>query len=188
MTETMYGRRWWTLVVLCLSLLVITIDMTIVNSALPTLARDLAADTAGMQWIVDAYTLAFAGLLLLGEALGDRFGRKRTLALGLVVFAVASTAAAFSTTVEQLTMMRAVMGAGAALVMPATLGILTAVFTDDAERAKAISAWAAVSGVGVALGPTTGPQCSRRKGRLLRRAARGGGAESPLGRAPAGGG
>ena len=96
MADSLYPRRWATLAVLCLSLLVITIDATIVNTTLPTLARDLGADMTGLQWIVDAYTLAFAGLLLLAGALGDRFGRERALRFGLVVFGLASAVAAFA--------------------------------------------------------------------------------------------
>ena len=155
MADSMYPRRWATLAVLCLSLLVITIDATIVNTTLPTLARDLGADMTGLQWIVDAYTLAFAGLLLLAGALGDRFGRERALRFGLVVFGLASAVAAFATSTGELVAMRAVMGVGAAFVMPATLGIVMSVFRDPQERVKALGAWAAVSGLGVALGPTT---------------------------------
>ena len=142
--------------VLCVSLLVIVIDNTIVNVALPTLVRDLGADISQLQWVVDAYTLVFAGLLLLAGTLGDRFGRRRTLLLGLAMFGVASAAAAFAGGVDQLVIARAVMGAGAAFIMPATLSLLTSVFTDARERAMAIGIWAATAGVGVALGPVVG--------------------------------
>src|SRR5215217_1180993 len=123
-------RRWLTLAVLCVSLLVIVIDNTIVNVALPTLERELGTSTSGLQWVVDAYTLVFAGLLLTAGALGDRFGRKRALTSGLVVFGIGSFAAAFAGGVGQLVGARAVMGVGAALIMPATLSILTNVFTN----------------------------------------------------------
>src|SRR5215831_18729728 len=142
-------NRWATLAVLCLSLLIIVVDTTIVNVALPTLARQLHATTSGLQWVVDAYTLAFASLLLLAGALADRFGRHRALAAGLAAFAAASLAAALTRTTGELIAARAAMGVAAAFIMPATLSVLTSVFTDRAERAKAI-------GLGVAIGPVAG--------------------------------
>jgi EmrB/QacA subfamily drug resistance transporter len=153
---TLDRRRWPALVVLCISLLIIVIDNTIVNVALPTLVRDLGANISELQWVVDAYTLVFAGLLLLAGTLGDRYGRRRTLLLGLATFGVASAAAAFAGGVGQLVTARAVMGAGAAFIMPATLSLLTSIFTDARERAMAIGIWAATAGVGVALGPVVG--------------------------------
>jgi EmrB/QacA subfamily drug resistance transporter len=149
-------RRWYTLAVLCLSLLITVVDATIVNVALPTLARDLRTGTGGLQWITDAYTLAFAALLLLAGSVADRFGRHRALAAGLAVFAAGSLAAALSRTAPELIAARAVMGTGAAFIMPATLSILTSVFASPAERAKAIGIWSAISGLGVAIGPVAG--------------------------------
>ena len=149
-------RRWLALGVLCASLLAIVVDNTIVNVALPTLVRELDADVRELQWVVDAYTLVFAGLLLLAGTLGDRFGRRRTLLAGLAVFAVASAAAAAMSGVGGLIAARAVMGAGAACIMPATLSLLISVFPDPRERALAVGLWAATAGLGVALGPVAG--------------------------------
>jgi EmrB/QacA subfamily drug resistance transporter len=154
--EQIQARRWATLGVLCLSLLVIVVDSTIVNVALPTLVRQLHASTSSLQWVTDAYTLAMAGLLLSLGSLGDRIGRHRILEAGLVVFGVGSALAALSGSAGELVVSRVVMGIGAAAIMPATLSILTNVFTVPAERAKAIAMWAAVSGLGVAIGPTLG--------------------------------
>src|SRR5215218_8031480 len=148
--------RWLALGVLCTSLLVIVVDNTIVNVALPTLVRELDADVSELQRVVDAYTLVFAGLLLPAGALGDRHGRRRTLLAGLVVFGLASTAAAFAGGVEALIACRALMGAGAAFIMPATLSLLVGVFPDERERATGVGIWAATAGLGVALGPVAG--------------------------------
>ena len=153
---TIQRRRWSILGVLCLSLFVIVVDNTIVNVALPTISRELGASTSQLQWVVDAYTLVFAGLLLAAGSLGDRFGRKGALQLGMVAFAVCSVLAGLAQTPGQLIAARAAMGVGAALIFPATLAILTNVFTDPSERAKAIGAWAGVTGLAVALGPVTG--------------------------------
>ncbi|HSS10546.1 MAG TPA: DHA2 family efflux MFS transporter permease subunit, partial [Acidimicrobiales bacterium] len=154
--DQIQARRWVTLAVLCLSLLVVVVDNTIVNVALPTLVRQLHASTTALQWVVDAYTLAMAGLLLSLGSLGDRIGRHRTLAGGLLVFGLGSVLAAASGSASQLIACRVLMGIGAAAIMPATLSILTNVFTDAAERARAIALWSAVAGLGIAIGPTLG--------------------------------
>jgi EmrB/QacA subfamily drug resistance transporter len=148
--------RWAALAVLCLSLFVIVADTTITNVALPTLVRRLSASDRQLEWIVDAYNLVFASLLLAAGSLGDRFGRRGLLALGLVVFGGSSIAAAFVSTPNELIAARALMGVGAAMIFPATLGIISNVFRDSRERARAIGIWTAVSGAGVALGPLTG--------------------------------
>src|ERR1022692_1380627 len=150
-----HPRRRRILLVLCLSLLVVVIDNTVLNTALPTLARVLHAGTSSLQWIVDGYTLCFAALLIPAGALGDRYGRRLSLIGGLVVFALGSLAAALASNAGVLVADRVLMGFGAAFVMPATLSILNAVFPPR-ERAQAIAAWSAVAGVGVIIGPTLG--------------------------------
>jgi EmrB/QacA subfamily drug resistance transporter len=153
--ELVYRRRWLTLAVLALSLVIIGLDNTVLNVALPTLQRTFAATAAELQWMVDAYVLVFAGLLLTMGALGDRFGRARALQVGLVVFAVSSIAATFATDAVHLIAARVAMGIGGALIMPSTLSIIANVFP-PAERVKAITIWAGVSGLGVGLGPWVG--------------------------------
>jgi EmrB/QacA subfamily drug resistance transporter len=147
-----YDRRWWTLSVLCLSLVVIVGGNSSLNVALPSLQRALHASTSSLQWIVDIYSLVFAGLLLPAGALADRYGRKTALQLGLIVFGLASLAATFATATWQLIVLRAVTGAGAAFIMPGTLSILANTFPPP-ERPKAISIWAGFSGLGAGIGP-----------------------------------
>jgi EmrB/QacA subfamily drug resistance transporter len=150
--EAIVAQRWFILPVLCLSLMIVVVGNTVLNVALPTLVRRLNASTTQLQWIVDGYSLVFAGLLLTAGSLGDRYGRKGSLQLGLIVFGTASGMAAFATSAGELVAARAVMGAAAAFVMPATLSILTNVFPPH-ERARAIAVWAGVAGAGAAIGP-----------------------------------
>jgi EmrB/QacA subfamily drug resistance transporter len=144
------------LVFICLSVLVVSVDATIVNVALPTLSRELDADTAQLQWIVDAYTLVMAGLMLSMGSLSDRFGRRGWLSAGLAVFAITSVYAAQVDSADALIWARAAMGVGAAVIFPATLSLITNIFVDPVKRAKAIGLWAAMVGVGVAAGPISG--------------------------------
>ena len=148
-------RRWWILAVLCFSLLVIVLDNSILNVAIPTIIEDLDATNSQLQWIVDSYTLVFAGLLLTAGALGDRFGRRPALQIGFVIFGLGSVISALATSADQLIATRAIMGVGGALIMPATLSIITNVFPPE-ERGRAIGVWAGVAGLGAALGPLTG--------------------------------
>ena len=140
---------------LCLSLLVIIVDNSILNVALPHLQDDLDATFSQLQWMVDSYTLVFACLLLTAGSLGDRFGRKGALQFGMVVFGLGSLLSAFATSPTQLIATRALMGVGGAFIMPSTLSLITNVFPPE-ERGRAISYWAAIAGVGVALGPVSG--------------------------------
>lgn len=149
-------HRWAILAVTCLAVFVTVLDGTIVNVALPTLTVDLGATNRQLQWIVDAYLLVFTGLLLAAGGLGDKYGRKRMLIAGLVVFGATSAYAGSVDTANTLIAGRALMGIGAAMIFPATLAIITNVFTDPAERAKAIGVWSAVSGMAVAFGPIVG--------------------------------
>src|SRR5438876_8673937 len=128
-----YAWRWWTLGVLCLSLVLIGLDNTVLNVALPTIQRTFHASASDLQWMVDAYVLVFAGLLLTMGALGDRFGRARALQAGLLIFAAASLTATFATTATQLIAARVAMGIGGALIMPSTLSVIGNVFP-PAER------------------------------------------------------
>ena len=153
-------RRWWVLVVMSLSIFMIFVDSTIVNTAIPSIARDLKASTRVLQWVVDGYTLVLAGLMLAGGTIGDRFGRRRWMSIGLLTFGLASAGVALSDSASTLIAFRALQGAGAALVMPATLSILTDVFPRE-ERAKAIGIWTAAGGLGVGVGDDSGARSDR---------------------------
>lgn len=150
------GSDWLVLGVLCIAAYLVAVDNTIVNVALPSLAKSLHASNSGLQWIVDGYSLPFAGLLLAGGGLSDRLGRKRVMQVALFGFAIFSLLAAISHTVAQLLTARALMGASAAFIFPATLSSLSVVFTTASDRAKAFGIWGATAGVAIATGPVAG--------------------------------
>jgi EmrB/QacA subfamily drug resistance transporter len=153
--QTTYDMRWKTLGVLALSLVIIGLDNTILNVALPTLQDEFDASASSLQWMVDSYLLVFAGLLLVFGTLGDRLGRKRALQAGVSIFGLASLGALVADSAGQVIAVRALMGVGAALIMPATLSIIANVFPDE-ERGKAIGIWAALAAIGIGLGPLAG--------------------------------
>src|SRR6195952_5571148 len=151
-TAEAYEKRWWTLAVLCLSIIIVFVGNSSLNVAIPTLSRDLHATSSQLQWVVAIYSLVFAGLLFTTGAIGDRFGRKGALQLGLVIFLVGSVLASAGTTMTQLIICLGLMGVGASLIMPSTLSILINVFPPH-ERPKAIAIWASVTGAGGSFGP-----------------------------------
>src|SRR5918912_2281934 len=150
-----YARRWKTLAVLSLALLIIGLDNTILNVALPSLQDEFNASSKTLQWIVDAYLLVFAGLLLTMGTLGDRFGRKWALQAGLLLFGGASLCVLLVDSASQLIVVRGVMGIGGAMIMPATLSIISNIFPRE-ERGKAIGIWAGMASIGIGLGPLFG--------------------------------
>jgi DHA2 family multidrug resistance protein-like MFS transporter len=156
MARSVRQRPWLVLAVLCIAVLIVVIDNTIVNVALPTLSAKLGASDSGLQWIVDSYSLPFAGLLLAGGELSDRWGRRRVMQSSLLLFAVFSMVAAESHSMTQLLIARALMGASAAFIFPATLSLVTTAFDDLAQRAKAFGIWGATAGIAVAIGPIAG--------------------------------
>ncbi|NUR29636.1 MAG: MFS transporter [Catenulispora sp.] len=157
MSETMTGaRRWLILIVLCLATLVLVVDNMVLTVAVPSLTESLHASAQNIQWVLDSYILVFAGLLLTTGSLSDRFGRRRVLIIGLAVFGVASAVATLAGNPGELIAARVAMGVGGALLMPSTLSILITVFTDEAERRKAMAAWTVVAMVGLVGGPVLG--------------------------------
>jgi EmrB/QacA subfamily drug resistance transporter len=146
-----HARRWWILGVLCLSLVIVFVGNSSLNVVIPTLSRELDATDSQLQWVVAVYSLVFAGLLFTTGAIGDRFGRKGAMQFGLVVFLIGTLAGALGTSMAQLIATRALMGVGAAFIMPSTLSILVNVFDDD-ERERAIAIWASLLGAAAIIG------------------------------------
>ena len=149
---SIHARRWFLLAIMCLSLVLVVMTVAGLNTALPTIQRDFGASASELQWIIDAYAIVFAGLLLSAGAIGDRFGRRRALVGGLAVFGIGTLVGGLATSSTQLIAGRAVMGVGAAFIMPATLSIITAIFPPD-ERTRAIAIWAGFAGAGATIGP-----------------------------------
>ena len=153
--ETRSSYRWWILVVLCLSSLVLVVDGMALTVAVPQMTRDIGATAQDTQWILDSYVLVFAGLLLTSGSLGDRFGRRKVMICGLLLFGAASLAAVFAANPGELIAVRVAMGVGGALIMPSTLSILIVVF-DEEERRKAMAAWTSVAMLGLVGSPVLG--------------------------------
>ncbi|MFC2058215.1 MFS transporter [Chloroflexota bacterium] len=150
------SKRWTVMAVLCMPLFILAIDNTVLNLALPSISRDLGSSASQLQWIVDAYILVFAALLLTMGAIGDRWGRRRLLLLGLFLFGAGSLAAALSASTNMLIVCRAFLGIGGAMIIPSTLSILIDIFREPRERAQAIAVWAAVFALGAGIGPVVG--------------------------------
>jgi EmrB/QacA subfamily drug resistance transporter len=149
------NRKWWTLGAMCFALFMIMLDNTVVNVALPSIQKDLGASISGLEWTINGYTLSFAVLLATGGRLGDIFGRRRMFLFGVVIFALSSATAGFAPDATSLVISRVVQGVGAALMMPATLSIITNAFPAN-ERGKALGMWAGVSALALAVGPVLG--------------------------------
>ena len=150
------GRRRLILAICCMSLLLVSIDVTIVNVALPSIQHDLHASVSGLQWIIDAYTLVLASLLLLSGSTADRFGRRRTFQVGLALFTLGSLLCSVAPSLGWLVAFRAVQAVGGSMLNPVAMSIITNVFTEPGERARAIGVWGAVVGVSLGLGPVLG--------------------------------
>ena len=150
------GRRWTVLATLCLAVLLVAVDATVLNLAIPAITTDLDASATQMLWILDIYSLVLAGLLVSAGALSDRLGRRRVLLAGCALFGAASAAAAFAPSAETLIAARALMGIGGAAIMPSTLAIIRSVFEVPRERTLAIGLWSAMAAAGAAVGPILG--------------------------------
>jgi MFS family permease len=150
------NNPWTALIFLCASLLVLSLNNNILNVALPAISTDLDASSSELQWVIDAYILVFAALLLTMGSTGDRYGRKPALMVGLMLFALGSVGASLTKSVDLLILLRGFMGIAGAIIMPATLSILSATFHDPKERSQAIALWSATFGLGIGIGPLLG--------------------------------
>src|SRR5437870_13876443 len=153
--EKISARTWWTFAITSAALFMVTLDNLVVTTAIPVIRQDLHAGLSGLQWTVNAYTLTFAVLLMTGAALGDRYGRRRVLAIGIAIFTAASAGAALAPSIVALDVARALQGTGGAIVMPLTLTVLSAA-VPAARRGVALGIWGGISGLAVALGPLVG--------------------------------
>lgn len=151
-----YGHRFLILGICCLSLLLVSMDATVLNVALPVIRRDLSSSVTGLQWMLDAYTLTIASFLMLSGSMADRFGRRRVFQIGLAVFAVGSLLCSTAPTQEWLIAFRVVQALGGSMLNPVAMSIVTATFTEPAARARATGVWSAVAGVSLAVGPIVG--------------------------------
>jgi EmrB/QacA subfamily drug resistance transporter len=156
MPELSPRRRMLVLAICCMSLLIVSLDNTVLNVALPSMQRDLHASTSGLQWTIDAYTLVLASLLMLAGSTADRIGRKRVFLAGLVVFTLGSVLCSLAPNLEALVAFRMVQAVGGSMLNPVAMSIITNTFTDPRERARAIGAWGAVVGISMAAGPLVG--------------------------------
>ena len=156
MTEPSRRRRLLILVICCMSLVIVGLDNTIVNVALPSIQRDLHASVSGLQWVMDAYTLVLASLLLLSGSTADRFGRRRTFQAGLATFTIGSLLCSLAPSLGWLVAFRMLQAVGGSMLNPVAMSIIVNTFTDRAERARAIGVWGAAVGVSLALGPVVG--------------------------------
>src|SRR6059036_1866443 len=155
MVDKVGAKTFWTFVITSIALVMVTLDNLVVTTAIPVIHKDLHASLQGLEWTVNAYTLSFAVLLLTGAALGDRFGRRRMFVVGLGAFTVSSAAAALAPSTGALVAARAFQGAGAAMILPLTLTLLSEAVRPE-QRGLALVIWSGVSGLGVALGPVVG--------------------------------
>jgi EmrB/QacA subfamily drug resistance transporter len=156
MHDLSHRRRLLVLAICCMSLLIVSLDNTVLNVALPSLQRDLHADTSGLQWTIDAYTLVLASLLMLAGSTADRIGRKKVFMAGLVVFTLGSLLCSLAPSLELLVVFRMVQAVGGSMLNPVAMSIITNTFTDARERARAIGVWGAVVGISMAAGPLVG--------------------------------
>ncbi|MGA5351299.1 MULTISPECIES: MFS transporter [Streptomyces] len=156
MPDLSHRRRLLVLAICCMSLLIVSLDNTVLNVALPSLQRDLHASTSGLQWTIDAYTLVLAALLMLAGSTADRIGRKRVFLTGLVVFGLGSLLCSLAPNLELLVVFRMVQAVGGSMLNPVAMSIITNTFTDPRERARAIGVWGAVVGISMAAGPLVG--------------------------------
>jgi EmrB/QacA subfamily drug resistance transporter len=156
MPELSHRRRLLVLAICCMSLLIVTLDVTVLNVALPAMQRELHADTAGMQWTIDAYTLVLASLLMLAGSTADRIGRKRVFMIGLIVFTAGSVLCSLAPNLESLVAFRMIQAVGGSMLNPVAMSIITNTFTDPRERARAIGVWGGVVGISMAAGPLFG--------------------------------